>query len=94
MVGNIWLKVPSLRNLQLSAPYGFDGRMRTLDAVFDEPFHAKYLSEKSISLSQNDRAAILLFLETLNDSPQLNETEPTALPVVEGFEKRPIGGSY
>ncbi len=93
-VGTVWLKIPSLRNLELSAPYGYDGRVRTLDAIFDEPFHAKNLAEKGILLNSNDRETIRQFLQSLNDASHLNESEPKVLPQIEGFEKRQIGGSY
>ncbi len=71
-------KVPSLRNLKYTAPYMHDGRLRTLDAVFDhyqnevqgsetlDPFLNKN-GRKGIDLSAEDRAKLLAFLNTLND---------------------------
>ncbi len=68
-------RVPSLRNLRFTAPYMHDGRFRTLNEVLDH--YASGIDAGSanldrslrngIQLSDEDRAALLAFLETLND---------------------------
>jgi cytochrome c peroxidase len=68
-------KVPSLRNLNYTAPYMHDGRFQTLDDVFD--FYVSgiantvnldpYLTQGH-TLSTQERSNLLAFLATLNDS--------------------------
>ncbi|MGH8446529.1 MAG: cytochrome-c peroxidase [Solimonas sp.] len=67
-------RVPSLRNVALTAPYMHDGRFATLDEVLDH--YASHIEEsptldpqlrKGITLDAADRAALLQFLATLND---------------------------
>lgn len=67
-------KVPSLRNLAYTAPYMHDGRFYSLDAVLSH-----YTSEvkdmptldpllkNGISLTQEEKTQIKIFLNTLND---------------------------
>lgn len=71
-------KVPSLRNIALTAPYMHDGRFATLDEVIDHyngPMHrsatldpnlAKH-PEAGLGLSAEDKAALVAFLKTLTD---------------------------
>lgn len=71
-------KVPSLRNLQYSAPYMHDGRFYTLDAVLDQytshtqltpnldPLLQQY-GTPGIPLTPEEKASLLAFLNTLND---------------------------
>lgn len=56
-------KVPSLRNVALTAPYFHDGTARTLDAAVDVMF--KY--QLGRTASDEDKKAIILFLNTLTD---------------------------
>lgn len=67
-------KVPSLRNLAFTAPYMHDGRFLTLDAVLDhyskgiQAFATLDVSlAGGISLTTDERKAVLSFLNTLND---------------------------
>ena len=71
-------KVPSLRNLEYTAPYMHDGRFFTLDAVLDHytmqvqntPNLDPLLQQNAtpgIALTTEERAAIISFLNTLND---------------------------
>lgn len=71
-------KVPSLRNLQFTAPYMHDGRFYTLPAVLEHyseqvqnTANLDPLLQQSgrlgISLTNNDKTKLLSFLRTLND---------------------------
>lgn len=77
-------KVPSLRNLQYTAPYMHDGRFYTLEAVLDQyaghvqatPNLDPLLQPEGtpgIPLSATDKAALLAFLHTLNDQTFVTE---------------------
>lgn len=71
-------KVPSLRNVGLTAPYMHDGRFATLEEVIDhyngpmartrtlDPNLAKH-PQSGLGLSADDRAALVAFLRTLSD---------------------------
>jgi cytochrome c peroxidase len=71
-------KVPTLRNVALTAPYMHDGRFATLEEVVDHyngPLHrsptldpnlAKHPTE-GLQLSAADKAALVSFLKTLTD---------------------------
>lgn len=71
-------KVPSLRNVALTAPYMHDGRFATLEEVvahYNGPLHrsatldpnlAKH-PEAGMNLSAEDQAALVAFLKTLTD---------------------------
>lgn len=71
-------KVPSLRNIALTAPYMHDGRFATLEEVIDhyngslhrsatlDPNLAKH-PEAGFGLSAEDKAALVAFLKTLTD---------------------------
>jgi cytochrome c peroxidase len=68
-------KVPSLRNVQVTAPYGHDGRFFSVGAVID---HYRLfvqdgptvdpLVKKKISISLNEKADLVQFLNTLTDT--------------------------
>src|SRR5690606_5018385 len=70
-------KVPSLRNVALTAPYMHDARFKTLEEVID---HYNLVHESStldptfyqqlpqgLQLSASDKAALVAFLKTLTD---------------------------
>jgi cytochrome c peroxidase len=67
-------KVPSLRNITVSAPYMHDGRFRNLHQVLDHYVNgitqsatlAKEL-KAGVSLSDQDKTDIIAFLQTLTD---------------------------
>ncbi len=75
-------KVPTLRNIERSAPYMHDGRYRNLQMVL---FHysSNILSSptlapelrKGIDLSENDKRNIIAFLKTLTDNTFLNNKQ-------------------
>jgi cytochrome c peroxidase len=66
-------KSPSLRNVELTAPYMHDGRFATLDAVLDH--YARDVKDhpnldgraRRRGLSAAERAALVAFLKTLTD---------------------------
>jgi cytochrome c peroxidase len=70
--------VPSLRNVELTAPYMHDGRFKTLDEVIDhytsgtrrsttlDPNLAKH-PEGGVPLSEADKKALVAFLKTLTE---------------------------
>jgi cytochrome c peroxidase len=73
------MKVPSLRNVALTAPYMHDGRFRTLDEVVN--FYSTGIHQKSpnidehmipfgsgLQLSAEQKADLIAFLHTLTDS--------------------------
>jgi cytochrome c peroxidase len=71
-------KVPTLRNVALTAPYMHDGRFATLEEVIEhydgklhrsrtlDPNLAKH-PESGLGLSSDDKAALVAFLKTLTD---------------------------
>jgi cytochrome c peroxidase len=67
-------RVPSLRNVALTAPYMHDGRFSNLDQVLNHYTFGIQLSEtldpilaQNIGLNASERAAIIAFLHTLTD---------------------------
>jgi cytochrome c peroxidase len=73
-------KIPSLRNIALTAPYMHDGRFKTLRDVIDhyssgikpaqnldKKFKNADGSVKHIQLSESDKTALIAFLNTLTD---------------------------
>lgn len=71
-------KVPSLRNIALTAPYMHDGRFKTLEqvvdhynlvtnsATLDPSFHQQL--PNGLQLTTTDKAALVAFLRTLTDT--------------------------
>jgi cytochrome c peroxidase len=88
------VKVPSLRNVFLTEPYMYDGRMLNLSSIFEDDFHLDFLVKNNIKISEEEKVQILFFLKNLNDAPQLDVAEPKKLPLAKGFENRRIGGDY
>jgi cytochrome c peroxidase len=76
-------KVPSLRNAALTAPYMHDGRFGSLESVLNfydagvkdsetlDPL-LKQNGALGISLSQNEKEAIISFIKTLTDDEYIN----------------------
>ncbi|GAA4931641.1 cytochrome-c peroxidase [Mucilaginibacter defluvii] len=72
-------KVPSLRNVSYTAPYMHDGRLLSLNAVFEhynsevqatpnlDPLLQQSSGIKGISLSADERSKLTSFLKTLDD---------------------------
>ena len=73
-------KVPSLRNVEYTAPYMHDGRFITLDAVLDHYNNGVQptpnldpLLANGIKLTAQERQELLAFLKTLSDRNFLND---------------------
>ncbi len=76
-------KVPSLRNIEKTAPYMHDGRFYTLDAVLDhydsgvtqtqnlDP-NLQHTGALGIPLSSSEKAQLIAFLKTLTDNEFLS----------------------
>ena len=66
-------RVPSLRNVLISAPFMHDGRFLTIEEVIDHydqnviPSRNVDPNLRILNLSQGDRAALLAFIRTLED---------------------------
>jgi cytochrome c peroxidase len=72
-VGSQPMRVPTLRNIALTAPYMHDGRFGTLEAVLDH--YASVAQQpasdpklRTFNLSANERADVIAFLHTLTSS--------------------------
>lgn len=76
-------KIPSLRNIERTAPYMHDGRFQTLEEVLD--FYSDQIQFSSpnldinikshgaqLNLSSQDKSDIIDFLKTLTDTAYLN----------------------
>ncbi len=67
-------RVPTLRNIALTAPYMHDGRFKTLEEVIDHYVSGGHFSEnvspnvRALDLSAEDKADLLAFLLTLTDT--------------------------
>ncbi|MCO6475648.1 MAG: hypothetical protein J5I94_03455 [Phaeodactylibacter sp.] len=74
-------RVPSLRNVALTAPYMHDGRFATLEEVIEHYNQGGHYSEnvdpkiRKLHLSDTDKLALKAFLETLTDSTFVNNPE-------------------
>lgn len=78
-------KVPSLRNIEHTAPYMHDGRFTSLESVLNfyangvthtsnlDPILIKNNHELGISLSESEKLEIIAFLKTLSDPTFLND---------------------
>jgi cytochrome c peroxidase len=89
-------KVPSLRNIAITAPYMHDGRFETLEEVVDHYSNGikdhQYLSDHMISgasgeprnlmLTPEEEAALVAFLKTLTDQVMIND-EKYSNPFIE-----------
>jgi cytochrome c peroxidase len=67
-------KSPSLRNVELTAPYGHDGRFATLEAVIDhyskdiKPHpNLDFRLRRPLNFADSQKAALVAFLKTLTD---------------------------
>lgn len=74
-------KVPSLRNVDLTAPYMHDGSLSTLEAVIDhyqtggKQHLNKSLLLKPFNLTTHERADLLAFLHSLTDQKFISNPE-------------------
>ena len=73
-IDNGCFKVPTLRNIALTAPYMHDGSIQTLEEVIDHYMQGgnshpnKHPFIKPFSLDNSDRKNLVLFLKSLTDS--------------------------
>jgi cytochrome c peroxidase len=71
-------KVPTLRNIFLTAPYMHDGRFKTLEEVVDNynnggtPHKNKSIFIKPLGLSNNEQQELIAFLKALTDNTFIN----------------------
>jgi cytochrome c peroxidase len=68
------IKVPSLRNVEMTYPYMHDGRFKNLQQVLNHYADGKYFTDnidssivRNIGLSETEKADIIIFLKTLTD---------------------------
>lgn len=82
-------KVPTLRNVELTAPYMHDGRFETLEEVVehyssgvkDHPYLSFYMREdiefggppKKLNLTETEKSDLVAFLKTLTDEEFLRD---------------------
>jgi cytochrome c peroxidase len=75
-------KSPSLRNVEVTAPYGHDGRFATLDALIDhysdnpifDPNLGYVLPTAPLKFTASEKAALIAFLKTLTDPTCLTDS--------------------
>jgi cytochrome c peroxidase len=72
-------KSPSLRNVELTAPYMHDGRLATLEAVIDH-YNRDVRNHPNLdgrarrpNLSRGEKAALVAFLKTLTDTKFISD---------------------
>jgi cytochrome c peroxidase len=74
-------KSPSLRNVEVTAPYGHDGRFATLNALIDhysdnaifDPNLGYVIPVGPLKFTTSEKAALIAFLQTLTDSEFLTD---------------------
>jgi cytochrome c peroxidase len=72
-------KVPSLRNIELTAPYMHDGSIATLEGVIDHysDHVVSHINKsdlvRSLQLTKEEKTAMLAFLKTLTDYEFIND---------------------
>ena len=74
-------KSPSLRNVEVTAPYGHDGRFATLGAVIDhysdnpisDPNLGYVIPAEPLKFTVSEKAALMAFLKTLTDRTCLTD---------------------
>ena len=74
-------KSPSLRNVEVTAPYGHDGRFATLDALIDhysanpifDPNVGYVIPVGPLNFTASEKAALIAFLKTLTDKAFLTD---------------------
>ena len=83
-------KSPSLRNVAVTAPYGHDGRFKTLDALIDHysdivianPGQHYDAPSQPLRFTRSEKAALIAFLKTLTDEKFLADPK-FASPFIE-----------
>lgn len=78
-------KVPSLRNVALTAPYMHDGSLATLDEVIDHfasggsAHPNKSMMIRGFEISDQEKAELIAFLESLSDSAFISQHSQVSL---------------
>lgn len=82
VTGNIFdngkMKAPSLRNIELTAPYMHDGRFETLEEVIDHYASGGHYADNLspdinvFSISDEEKNALIAFLKSLTDTSFIN----------------------
>jgi cytochrome c peroxidase len=63
-------RTPSLRNVARTAPYMHDGKVKTLREAVDREIYYRSLQEnRTDAVTEQDRADLVAFLESLSDEP-------------------------
>ena len=90
-------KVPSLRNVELTAPYMHDGRFTTLDRVLEhynwsvrphpnlDP-RLRQIAANGLALPEREKVALAEFLKTLTDHKLITDprfSDPFATPTAD-----------
>jgi cytochrome c peroxidase len=96
-------KTPTVRNVELTAPYMHNGAYKTLEDVVD--FYNKgggrgmgldvpnqTLPFDKLNLTKQEQKDLVSFMKALTDTTGLT-SKPTYLPEIEGFTRK-IGGEY
>ncbi len=97
-------KVPTLRNVALTAPYMHNGSMATLEEVLDFynrgggagigiDLPGQTLPPDPLKLTKEEIADIIAFLNSLTDTTGL-DSRPMSLPAIAHLPSRRIGGEY
>ena len=79
-------KVPTLRNIELTAPYMHDGRFQTLEEVIDQYSHGVVISptidpmmefafQGGVQLDEYEKSLLLAFLKTFTDWEFINNPD-------------------
>jgi cytochrome c peroxidase len=78
LVDNGKFRIPTLRNIMLTAPYMHDGRFATLDEVFDHYISGGHFADnlnpnvRKLRIREQDKKDLIAFLQTLTDSTFVN----------------------
>lgn len=73
------IRVPTLRNIAITAPYMHDGRFKSLDAVLDHYAHPSSQRDerlRAVRLNDAQRKELIAFLESLTDESFLAPAPP------------------
>ena len=73
------MRIPTLRNIELTAPYMHDGRFETLEEVMDfynegvhfTPNSSPFVVDSGLGLTEEQKSAIIAFMKSLTDESYL-----------------------
>lgn len=75
------MRIPTLRNIEFTAPYMHDGRFQTLEEVMDHynsgghPSRSKSTLIRPLGLDEEQKAAIIAFMKTLSEPDFLSNPD-------------------